>query len=143
MYKSRINVILITVLLFACATRSFGQTVAPADSEPKLIAVLKRERVKGIGSALFALAMESFAENIGLAFQVTDDILSVTATSEELGKRSGRDERGVNFATLFGLDAARELAGELVTTAIECLALFGDRAQFLRTLARFVLERRR
>jgi len=87
-------------------------------------------------------ALTGFGRNLGLAFQVTDDILSLTATAEELGKRSGRDEGGVNFATLFGVDAARELAEELVSTAVECLALFGDRAEFLRALARFVLERR-
>ena len=87
-------------------------------------------------------ALAGFGRNLGLAFQVTDDILSVTTTSERLGKKSGRDERGVNFATLFGVDAARTLAEELVTTATECLAIFGDRADFLRALARFVVERR-
>ena len=87
-------------------------------------------------------ALTGFGRNLGLAFQVTDDILSVTATSEELGKRSGRDDREPNFATLFGVDAARALAEELVTTATECLAIFGDRADFLRALAHFVLERR-
>ncbi len=87
-------------------------------------------------------ALAGFGRNLGLAFQVTDDILSMTTTSEQLGKKSGRDERGVNFATLFGVDAARALAEELVTTATECLAIFGDRADFLRALARFVVERR-
>ena len=88
-------------------------------------------------------ALTGFGRNLGLAFQVTDDILSVTADGDELGKRSARDERRVNFATLFGLDPAHRLARELVTTAVECLAIFGERAEFLRDLARFVLQRRR
>ena len=115
-------------------------------------------------------ALTGFGRNLGLAFQITDDMLSLTATSEELGKRSARGsplqqaqgaEQGrstgsprpervearegnpVNFATLFGLEHARTLARELVATANQCLALFGERAEFLRALARYVLERRR
>ncbi|MCK4298958.1 MAG: polyprenyl synthetase family protein [Planctomycetes bacterium] len=102
-------------------------------------------RLSALALGADELALESlagFGRNLGLAFQVTDDILSVTTTSEQLGKKSGRDERGVNFATLFGVDAARALAEELVTTATECLAIFGDRPDFLRALARFVVERR-
>jgi geranylgeranyl diphosphate synthase type II len=87
-------------------------------------------------------ALTGFGRNLGLAFQVTDDILSVTATSDRLGKSSAREERQVNFATLFGLEAARTLARELVTTAQECLALFGPRGDFLRSLAQYVLDRR-
>lgn len=102
-------------------------------------------RLSGLALGADELALEAlagFGRNLGLAFQVTDDILSMTTTSEQLGKKSGRDERGINFATLFGVDAARTLAEELVTTATECLAIFGDRADFLRALARFVVERR-
>jgi geranylgeranyl pyrophosphate synthase len=88
-------------------------------------------------------ALTGFGRNLGLAFQVTDDILSVTATSDQLGKSSAREERQVNFATLFGVEAARTLAAELVQTAEECLALFGPRGDFLRALAQFVLDRRR
>lgn len=88
-------------------------------------------------------ALSGFGRNLGLAFQVTDDILSVTVEGDRLGKRSARDERPVNFATLFGVDSARTLAEELVATAVQCLAVFGERAGLLRGLARFVLERRR
>jgi len=88
-------------------------------------------------------ALTGFGRNLGLAFQVTDDILSVTATSDQLGKSSRREERQVNFATLFGVEAARTLSRELVQTAEECLALFGPRGDFLRALAQFVLDRRR
>jgi geranylgeranyl pyrophosphate synthase len=88
-------------------------------------------------------ALTGFGRNLGLAFQVTDDILSVTATSDQLGKSSAREERQVNFATLFGVEAARTLSRELVQTAQECLALFGPRGDFLRALAQFVLDRRR
>jgi geranylgeranyl pyrophosphate synthase len=87
-------------------------------------------------------ALTGFGRNLGLAFQVTDDILSVTAASEQLGKSSAREERQVNFATLFGVEAARTLARELVQTAQDCLALFGARGDFLRALAQFVLDRR-
>jgi geranylgeranyl pyrophosphate synthase len=87
-------------------------------------------------------ALTGFGRNLGLAFQVTDDILSVTAGSEQLGKSSAREDPLVNLATLFGVEAARTLAGELVQTAQECLTLFGPRGDFLRALARFVLDRR-
>jgi geranylgeranyl diphosphate synthase type II len=88
-------------------------------------------------------ACEAFALNIGLAFQVADDILDVTASSEDLGKTAGKDEATdkTTYPKLLGLDGAREEAERLVTLAKESLEPFGDKATALLALADFIINR--
>jgi farnesyl diphosphate synthase len=109
--------------------------------------------------ALFGWAVESgailgrsdptplhrYAEALGLAFQIRDDILDVDGDPDAAGKRLGKDEaRGkATFVSLLGLDAARRKAGELVTEACDTLAPYGSAAGNLRLAAQFVLARRR
>lgn len=83
-----------------------------------------------------------YAKNLGLAFQITDDLLDVTATVEETGKDAGKDVRKTTFVKLLGVDGARTLAAELLAFAETSLDPLGRRADPLRDLARFVLGRR-
>jgi geranylgeranyl diphosphate synthase type II len=90
-------------------------------------------------------SLELYGENIGLAFQVVDDLLDVRSSQEIMGKRTGKDsERGkLTFPGLIGLDQSTQYAAQLVNDACESLAAFGPRAAGLDALARYVLERNR
>jgi geranylgeranyl pyrophosphate synthase len=89
-------------------------------------------------------AVASYAEHLGLAFQIIDDILDVTSTPEQLGKATRKDAgKGKNtYPSLLGLDASRAEAARQLDAALTALAPLGARAAALRTLARFVVERR-
>lgn len=89
-------------------------------------------------------ACEEFALNIGLAFQVADDILDVTQSTEELGKTAGKDEDTdkTTYPKLLGLDGARKEAERLVADAKKSLEPFGDRATPLLALADFIIDRK-
>ncbi|MEO8504027.1 MAG: polyprenyl synthetase family protein [Acidobacteriota bacterium] len=84
-----------------------------------------------------------YAKNLGLAFQISDDLLDVLATPEETGKDSHQDETKVTFVKLLGIDGARALEGELLGFAIEAIEPLGRKAEALRALAEFVRVRRR
>ena len=79
-----------------------------------------------------------YAKNLGLAFQISDDLLDVLATPEETGKDTGKDAAKVTFVKLLGVEGARTLAAELLGFAVESLAPLGRKAEPLRELARFV-----
>jgi len=79
-----------------------------------------------------------FAKNLGLAFQISDDLLDVLATPEETGKDTGKDEAKVTFVKLLGVEGAHALATELLGFAVESLAPLGRKADPLREIARFV-----
>lgn len=89
-------------------------------------------------------ALSRYADNLGLAFQITDDLLDVEGDEAEAGKGVGKDaEFGkATIVSLLGIEVARSRAGALVDEAIGHLAQFGERADLLRATARFVLARR-
>lgn len=89
-------------------------------------------------------ACEKFALNIGLAFQVADDILDVTQSTEELGKTAGKDLEAdkTTYPKLLGMDGARAEAERLVAEAKACLAPFGERATPLLALADYIINRK-
>jgi len=86
---------------------------------------------------------ETFANDIGIAFQVADDILDVTATSEELGKTAGKDEDTdkTTYPKLMGLDGARAEAERLYQEAIDSVVPYGDAAVPLIAIAKYIVER--
>jgi geranylgeranyl diphosphate synthase type II len=90
------------------------------------------------------LALTRFAELIGLAFQIEDDILDVTSTQEELGKPIGSDAKNEKstYVSLFGLEKAREMADKTTEEALQCLEMFGEKADALRELAKMMCHRR-
>lgn len=94
------------------------------------------------GSDADIAALTAYAKNLGLAFQVVDDLLDVTGTPEETGKAVRSDARKTTFVSFSGVDGARQLAQELCRTATLALAPFGPRASRLGELADFVAARR-
>ncbi|MBC3957301.1 polyprenyl synthetase family protein [Pseudomonas triticifolii] len=89
-------------------------------------------------------ALQVYARAVGLAFQVQDDILDVESDTATLGKRQGADiaRDKPTYPALLGLDAAKGYALELRDQALAALEPFGDAAQPLRELARYIVERR-
>ncbi len=85
--------------------------------------------------------VEVFAKNLGLAFQITDDVLDLTADAEQLGKDVGKDEQRLTFVKLAGVDGARKLSAELVDTAVDAVKTLGSAAAPLRELAAIVRDR--
>lgn len=88
-------------------------------------------------------ALTQYAENFGLAFQITDDILDATGDAKKLGKSVGSDARNKKstYVTLMTPEEARILAEMTVETAIDNLKVFGDEADFLRELVGFLIKR--
>ncbi|MBT0780464.1 farnesyl diphosphate synthase [Paracoccus sp. pheM1] len=87
--------------------------------------------------------LADYARNLGLAFQIQDDILDVTGSEAETGKRTGKDGAAnkATFVSLLGLEGARDKARALVRDAETALDAYGEGAGNLRQLARFVIER--
>ncbi len=85
--------------------------------------------------------IEVFAKNLGLAFQITDDVLDATSSVETLGKDVGKDAERLTFVKLAGVDGARKLSEELVETSLAALAPLGTSARPLRELAVMVRDR--
>jgi geranylgeranyl diphosphate synthase type II len=88
-------------------------------------------------------ALHAFGWNTGLAFQIIDDILDVTQTTEKLGKSAGKDlaSEKSTYPALLGLDASRAEAHRLTTEAMNALSIFGDQAERLRQMAGYLLAR--
>ena len=83
-------------------------------------------------------AVGAFAKNLGLAFQIEDDLLDVLATSAVTGKDAGQDADKATFVKLLGVEGARALADELLEFALASVATFGRKADVLRALVELV-----
>lgn len=88
-------------------------------------------------------AMESAASNIGIAFQIQDDILDVTSTEEVLGKPVGSDERNhkLTYVSLYGLEKAKKEVKRMSETALTILSSFENRNEFLEELVKMLITR--
>ena len=88
--------------------------------------------------------LSTYANNIGLAFQIIDDILDITATSEQLGKTAGKDlaAQKVTYPSLWGIEASQQKAEELVAQAKAQLISYGDAALPLMALADYITARK-
>jgi geranylgeranyl diphosphate synthase type II len=101
--------------------------------------------VLGQGSDDQLKHLTDYAQKIGLAFQVADDILNVMSTPEQLGKAVGTDQahRKNTYPALLGLEPAQQYARTLIDDALQALTFFDNKAEPLRALARYIIERRR
>jgi geranylgeranyl diphosphate synthase type II len=104
-----------------------------------------------VTGGLYAAATEAqvkslrcYGQSIGLAFQIVDDILDVTQTSEQLGKTAGKDvaSEKATYPALFGLEESRKRTDALLAAAREAINSLGPRAETLQTIARFLVERK-
>ena len=88
-------------------------------------------------------AMDGYGRQIGLGFQIVDDLLDATATSEQLGKSAGSDaKRGkATYPALFGITETRRLAKKAIDAALQNLDIFDGKAEPLRGIARYILSR--
>ena len=89
-------------------------------------------------------ALSDFGSSIGLAFQVIDDILDVTQTSEQLGKTAGKDQAvdKATYPSMVGLERSRKIAGKLTRNARESLSVFNGKAKALEALTDYLIERK-
>jgi farnesyl diphosphate synthase len=88
-------------------------------------------------------ALNAYGAALGLAFQVADDLLDATASTSVTGKREGGDAAHgkATYPAVLGIDGARRVARELLARCLDALAPLGDRAEPLRALATFIVER--
>ena len=99
-----------------------------------------------VGARLTGKPLEPFtkyAESVGLAFQIQDDILDIVGNTEETGKALRKDSKAgkATFVSLLGLDGARIKADQLIAQACDAMNEFGEKADQLRELAKFVINR--
>jgi len=89
-------------------------------------------------------ALRGYAHDLGLAFQIADDLLDVEGNVEEVGKAVNKDEDAgkATFVSILGVERARAQANRLADQAIAHLAIFAEKADLLRQAARFVVERK-
>ena len=88
-------------------------------------------------------ALTEYGEKIGLTFQIVDDLLNVEGTLEQLGKAAGSDaaREKATYPAFFGVEATKEKARATLESAIDCLHDFGEQAEPLRELARYIVNR--
>ncbi len=89
-------------------------------------------------------ALSQYGEHVGLAFQIVDDVLDVEESSEALGKTAGKDQaqQKITFPAVYGLARSREMAEEERIASHIALRIFDDRAERLRQIADFIVQRR-
>ncbi len=89
-------------------------------------------------------ALSEYGNNIGLAFQVIDDILDIEGDAKELGKPIGSDERSnkMTYPSLYGIEKSRDIAKNLIFSAVSSLSSFSSKADPLREIANYLLNRR-
>jgi geranylgeranyl diphosphate synthase type II len=89
--------------------------------------------------------LRQFGRAVGVAFQIADDVLDVTQSSEQLGKTAGKDvaSEKVTYPALFGIEESLRKADSLVDSGCAALDPFGPRADTLKALARFLVERKK
>jgi geranylgeranyl diphosphate synthase type II len=94
-------------------------------------------------SAAQLQALTDFGYNVGLAFQIIDDILDITQTSEQLGKTAGKDTKAqkATYPSIVGLEKSRIIARKLTNNAFSALKIFRGKAEALEALATYLLQR--
>jgi geranylgeranyl diphosphate synthase type II len=98
---------------------------------------------KGLDPETWVQRLRNFGENAGLAFQIVDDILDMTQSSEELGKTAGKDTASVKatWPAVYGIEQSRRDAAELIADAFAALEPFGPAAGPLKSLAQYLVDR--
>lgn len=101
--------------------------------------------ILGCGSETDIKLLEEYGKNIGLAFQISDDILDIEGDSKEMGKQAGVDiERGKNtYPSMYGMERSKTMLKEITDDAVDRLSAFKERAEPLRQIAVYIIERKK
>ena len=101
--------------------------------------------ILGRGNESQLQAIISYGRKIGLAFQISDDILDIEGDTKALGKKAGADEKKgkITYPLVFGLKKSKEIQSELVEAAVESLRAFDHTAEPLRLIAQYIIERKK
>jgi geranylgeranyl diphosphate synthase, type II len=88
--------------------------------------------------------LREFGQSVGLAFQIVDDVLDVTQSSQQLGKTAGKDSAAekATYPALFGVDESLSRANGLIESALKSIGGYGDKGEILSSLAKFLVERK-
>jgi geranylgeranyl diphosphate synthase, type II len=126
-----------------CCDRAHLESIHARKTGAMIRVSLRLGGMSAAASAEQLKALDEYGRGLGLAFQITDDLLDVRSTAESVGKRVGKDaEKGkITFPGLLGIDASAAYAAELIAEACAALEPLGPPAEGLVTLARYVLER--
>jgi geranylgeranyl diphosphate synthase type II len=110
-----------------------------------ITASVKSGAILGNGNESQIQSITSYGEKIGLAFQISDDILDIEGNSIEMGKKAGADEQKgkITYPSSVGLSRSKEIQVQLVEAAIESLNIFDRAADPLRQIARYIVERKK
>ena len=124
-------------------TREELKFIHRAKTAALLTAAIRLGGMSAMASAAQLRRLTAFGQAMGLAFQIIDDILDVTQSSQKLGKTAGKDARATKatYPAIFGLARSREAARRLTTAAHKALHGFGSRAARLGEIAEYLLAR--
>lgn len=120
------------------------QTLHAMKTGALIVASVQMAAIIGEADADAFSALTAFAQDLGLAFQIQDDILDVESDTETLGKSAGKDaaQEKSTYPALIGLDASKALLNTLIERMRSNLLPFGERADVLKTLAEFAVQRK-
>ncbi|SHE62706.1 polyprenyl synthetase family protein [Desulforamulus putei] len=106
-------------------------------------AAVRAGAILGGATAVQLEALTTYAEQMGLAFQIKDDLLDIEGDETKIGKPVGSDVKNkkVTYPSLYGLEKAREMAAAAAREATEALKIFGAEAEFLRSMMHFIINR--
>ena len=98
----------------------------------------------GGGTKMQIEKLKAYAGHIGLAFQVSDDILNIEGNPALMGKATGSDaeRQKCTYPSLMGLEQSKEFANQLINSALQALEIFDNRSDALRAIARYIIERK-